>query len=38
MNDWFPEESKAKLKYNENEAAQEELQELGLDPNGCIIA
>ena len=38
MKDWFPVESKAKLKYNEREAAQEQLQEMGLDSQGCIVA
>jgi hypothetical protein len=37
MQDWFPVEAKAKLKANEREAADEELQDLGIDPNGCII-
>jgi hypothetical protein len=37
MQDWFPVEAKAKLKSNEREAADEELQELGLNPQGCII-
>ncbi|TFY73592.1 hypothetical protein EWM64_g10420, partial [Hericium alpestre] len=38
MQDWFPEESREKLKQNEDEAAEEELRELGLDTAGCIIA
>lgn len=33
MQDWFPIESKEKLKSNEKEAAAEEMEELGLDPN-----
>ena len=37
MQDWFPVESKAKLKYNRREAAEEELQELGLSTPECII-
>ncbi|KAF6761736.1 RING-14 protein [Ephemerocybe angulata] len=38
MQDWFPMESREKLKANEREAAQEEMIELGLDPNqGCVI-
>lgn len=37
MQDWFPVEAKAKLKNNEKEAGQEQLQELGLDNHGCII-
>ncbi|KAI6130925.1 hypothetical protein EV401DRAFT_2054121 [Pisolithus croceorrhizus] len=38
MSDWFPVESRAKLRANELEAAKEELQELGL-PGGteCIV-
>jgi len=38
MQDWFPVEAKEKLKANEREAADEELQEMGIDPQGCIIA
>ncbi|EPQ51605.1 hypothetical protein GLOTRDRAFT_140984 [Gloeophyllum trabeum ATCC 11539] len=38
MKDWFPVESKAKLLQNEREASQEELEELGLDVKGCVIA
>ena len=37
MQDWFPVESQLKLKQNESEAQQEELKELGLDGNKCII-
>lgn len=37
MQDWFPIEAKAKLKNNEREAAQEELEELGLNSQGCTI-
>ncbi|KDQ52928.1 hypothetical protein JAAARDRAFT_39876 [Jaapia argillacea MUCL 33604] len=37
MKDWFPNESKLKLKQNEREAAEEELQELGLTTPGCTI-
>ncbi|KAF9007547.1 hypothetical protein BDQ17DRAFT_221387 [Cyathus striatus] len=38
MQDWFPVEAKEKLKLNEKEAAEEELIELGLDPNqSCCI-
>ncbi|KAJ3499051.1 hypothetical protein NLJ89_g10139 [Agrocybe chaxingu] len=33
MQDWFPMEAKEKLKSNEKEAAMEELQEMGIDPN-----
>ena len=39
MRDWFPIESKKKLRQNEQEVAQEEMEELGLNINGsCIIA
>ncbi|KAI0079186.1 hypothetical protein K474DRAFT_1659490 [Panus rudis PR-1116 ss-1] len=37
MKDWFPVESRKKLKENEREVAQEEMQELGLDTS-CIVA
>jgi hypothetical protein len=37
MQDWFPVESRAKLKNNEREAAEEQLHELGLDAQSCII-
>ncbi|KAL0958879.1 hypothetical protein HGRIS_014194 [Hohenbuehelia grisea] len=38
MQDWFPQETKAKLKHNEREAAQEELIEMGVDPNqSCLV-
>ncbi|TFY55210.1 hypothetical protein EVG20_g9404, partial [Dentipellis fragilis] len=37
MQDWFPDESREKLKQNEREAAKEELEELGLDSQGCVI-
>ncbi|KAH7890362.1 hypothetical protein F5I97DRAFT_1933704 [Phlebopus sp. FC_14] len=38
MADWFPLESLAKLRANEREAAQEELEELGLAGSpGCLI-
>ncbi len=38
MQDWFPLESKQKLKDNEKEAAREEMLELGIDPEqGCKI-
>lgn len=38
MQDWFPVESKEKLKSNEREAAREEMEELGLDPDqGCVL-
>ncbi|OCH85318.1 hypothetical protein OBBRIDRAFT_763082 [Obba rivulosa] len=38
MRDWFPRECKEKLKQNQQEAAREELEELGLQMQGCIIA
>jgi len=38
MQDWFPVEAKAKLKSNEREAAEEEMEELGLNTHGCIIS
>ena len=38
MQDWFPNEARAKLKQNEKEASDEELIELGLDPSAkCVI-
>ncbi|KIM56562.1 hypothetical protein SCLCIDRAFT_1220249 [Scleroderma citrinum Foug A] len=38
MSDWFPVESREKLRANEREAAQEELEELGFQTRpGCII-
>ncbi|KAJ6617580.1 SPX domain-containing protein [Mycena sp. CBHHK59/15] len=38
MRDWFPEEAHVKLRQNENEAAKEQLEELGLDPNQrCVV-
>ncbi|KAJ7275691.1 hypothetical protein C8J57DRAFT_1177357 [Mycena rebaudengoi] len=38
MRDWFPEESTLKLRQNESEAAKEQLEELGIDPNQrCIV-
>ncbi|KAJ7597838.1 SPX domain-containing protein [Mycena floridula] len=38
LQDWFPVESRAKLKQNEKEASEEQLLELGLDPNQkCTI-
>ncbi|CAA7270761.1 unnamed protein product [Cyclocybe aegerita] len=33
MQDWFPMEAKEKLKSNEKEAAMEEMEEMGIDPN-----
>ncbi|KAI0354010.1 hypothetical protein OH77DRAFT_1426416 [Trametes cingulata] len=37
MKDWFPMEAKKKLQQNEREAAEEEMQELGLDVRGCLV-
>jgi hypothetical protein len=37
MQDWFLAETRAKLKHNEREAAEEELQEMGFNTQGCII-
>ncbi|KAJ7621261.1 hypothetical protein FB45DRAFT_839128 [Roridomyces roridus] len=37
MRDWFPEEATVKLKQNEREAAQEQLEELGLPEERCIM-
>ncbi|KAF5381778.1 hypothetical protein D9615_005505 [Tricholomella constricta] len=38
MQDWFPIESREKLLQNEKEAAREELEELGLDPDqNCTV-
>ncbi|EGN97125.1 hypothetical protein SERLA73DRAFT_110234 [Serpula lacrymans var. lacrymans S7.3] len=37
MEDWFPVESKAKLKQNEREAAEEEFEELGLRMQSCMV-
>ena len=37
MKDWFPVEAKKKLQQNEREAAEEEMQELGLDMKGCMV-
>ncbi|KAL5511264.1 hypothetical protein ACEPAH_4479 [Sanghuangporus vaninii] len=38
MQDWFPRETAQKLKQNEKEAAQEQLEELGIPDQGCIVA
>ena len=37
MQDWFPVEAREKLKANEKEAAEEQIREMGLDPNGCVL-
>ena len=38
MQDWFPRETAQKMKQNEKEAAQEQLEELGIPDQGCIVA
>ncbi|KAH8116989.1 SPX domain-containing protein [Phellopilus nigrolimitatus] len=38
MQDWFPQEATVKLKQNEKEAALEELEELGISDQRCVIA
>ncbi|KAL4245950.1 hypothetical protein ABKN59_009543 [Abortiporus biennis] len=38
MKDWFPIESRKKLRQNEQEAAEEEMEELGLNTQSCVIA
>jgi len=38
MQDWFPRESKEKLKMNEKEASEEEMKEMGMDPSqACVV-
>ncbi|KAJ6447872.1 hypothetical protein C8R45DRAFT_884436 [Mycena sanguinolenta] len=38
MRDWFPEESSVKLRQNEKEASEEELREMGINPDEkCIV-
>ncbi|PPQ82687.1 hypothetical protein CVT25_009417 [Psilocybe cyanescens] len=38
MQDWFPVEAREKMKQNEKEAAEEEMRELGIDPDKlCVI-
>ena len=37
MKDWFPVESRKKLRQNEKEVAEEELQELGIEVGNCIV-
>ncbi|KAH7922741.1 hypothetical protein BV22DRAFT_1016708 [Leucogyrophana mollusca] len=37
MQDWFPVESRAKLKQNEREAAKEELEEMGIEAQSCVL-
>ena len=40
MKDWFPIESREKLRQSEKEATEDYLKDLGFDPKGptCIIA
>lgn len=37
MQDWFPQESSIKLKQNEREATQEELEEMGIVDQKCVV-
>ena len=37
MQDWFPRESRLKLKQNEEEAAKEQMEELGFDNQPCRV-
>lgn len=37
MKDWFPKEARQKLEQSEKEAAEEHMQELGFNTEGCII-
>ncbi|TFK23078.1 hypothetical protein FA15DRAFT_670919 [Coprinopsis marcescibilis] len=38
MQDWFPVEAKEKLKSNEREATEEQLIEMGIDPDrACVV-
>ena len=38
MQDWFPVEAKEKLQANEREASEEEMRELGIDPDqSCVV-
>jgi len=38
MQDWFPVESKEKLRENEEEASKEQLEEMGIDPyQTCVV-
>lgn len=38
MKDWFPKEARQKLEQSEKEAAEEHMQELGFNTDGCIIS
>lgn len=37
MQDWFPVESKQKLRQNEKEVAEEEWEELGIEVGNCVV-
>jgi hypothetical protein len=37
MADWFPVESREKLRSNEQEANTELAQQFGLDQGGCLV-
>lgn len=37
MADWFPVESREKLRSNEREANAELAQQLGFDKGGCLV-
>jgi len=38
MQDWFPVEAREKMKSSEREVVQEQMKELGLDPDAkCFI-
>lgn len=37
MQDWFPVESKQKLRQNEKEVAEEEWEELGVEVGNCVV-
>ena len=39
IEDWFPVEARKKLRANEKEAAEEQLEELGLTPEDvrCVV-
>ncbi|KAF8175404.1 SPX domain-containing protein [Mycena galopus ATCC 62051] len=38
MRDWFPEESDVKRRQNEKEVSEEELREMGIDPDArCLV-
>ncbi|KAI0029901.1 SPX domain-containing protein [Vararia minispora EC-137] len=37
LQDWFPEEAYEKLRANEREAAEEQMEELGIESGTCVI-